>query len=222
MSVSHLDLSKRGFVVAIDGPAGAGKSTLARAVALELRLPYVNTGLMYRALAERALARGIRADDEAGLFHLAREIEFSLSPGEGGSLLIEGHDPPASLGSPEVEAVVSNVARHPEVRSVLRKEQRVLGASGCVMEGRDIGSVVFPDADVKIFLSADPAVRAGRRGSERGAGEAVARRDRIDSRTNPMEPARDAYVLDSTSMDADEVRAEALRLIRQELAGSSP
>jgi cytidylate kinase len=217
---SHLDLSKRGLVVAIDGPAGAGKSTLARAVAQELRLPYVNTGLMYRALAARALSCGVSADDEDSLSGLAREIDFVVSPGEGGSLRIDGLEPDASLESRQVEEVVSKVARHPEVRAILRREQRVLGGGGCVMEGRDIGSVVFPDADVKIFLSADPAVRAGRRSSERGGGDAVAARDGIDSRTNPLEPAPDAYVLDSTSLDAEAVRTEALRLIRRRLAGS--
>jgi cytidylate kinase len=213
---------KRGPVVAIDGPAGAGKSTLARELARQLGLPYINTGLMYRAVAAGALARGIPPDDAMGLAQIAGSLRFSLSPSASfPELVIDGEEAGPILTSAEVEAIVSQVARHPEVRSVLRRAQRTLGAGGCVMEGRDIGTVVFPDADVKIFLSAAPEVRVRRREQERGGGaevgEAVVRRDSLDAKTNPLEPAPDAHVLDTTKLGPQDVLSQALILVRSVL-----
>jgi cytidylate kinase len=216
---------KRGVVIAIDGPAGAGKSTLAHALADELGMPYLNTGLMYRALARRALAARVAPDDGARLARLAQSIKFEVGSGDTGRLLIDGREPESALFAPDVEAIVSTVASHPQVRGIMRAEQRALGVAGCVMEGRDIGSVVFPDADVKIFLSADPSERERRRISERGgggeAGAAVARRDHLDAKTNPFVPAPDAMVLDSTTLDAQEVKARAMAFVRQRLGGGS-
>jgi cytidylate kinase len=208
-------------VIAVDGPAGSGKSTLSRSLAIRLGLPYVNTGLMYRALAAAALARHLDPDDEDALAVAASRIRFDLSAGHPAEVWIDGSAPRPILTSAEVEAVVSRVARHPRVREVLRARQRELGVEGSVVEGRDIGTVVFPDADVKLFLSARPEVRARRRVRERGgdggAGSAVAARDALDARVNPLEPAADAHVLDTTGLDAAAALAEALRVVRARL-----
>lgn len=213
-------------VIAIDGAAGSGKSTLARALALELGLPYVNTGLMYRALALRAHRDGVAPDDAAALERLARgmrfELDRSVRPPE---LTIDGEPPSETLTSPEVESSVSVVARHPEVREVLRAEQRRLAADGAVMEGRDIGTVVAPGAPLKIFLEANPVERADRRALEREddpsrIAEALGTRDELDARTNPLEPAPDAVVLDTTGLAAADVVRRALELVRER--GISP
>ncbi len=218
--------AKRGPVIAIDGPAGAGKSTLARELARRVGLAYINTGAMYRVLAERALAEGIDPDDGEKLSILAERISFSLGSrgSDGGELWIDGEPPSPSLSSAEVEAIVSRVARHAAARAVMRRKQRHLGVEGCVMEGRDIGTVVFPDADLKLFLSAEPTVRARRRKRERGKGdhvaEAVAARDALDARTNPLVPAADSHVLDTTALSPEEVLGRALVLAQA--AGLGP
>ena len=209
-------------LVAIDGPAGSGKSTLARRLALDLNLPYVNTGLMYRALARRALDSGADPEDGAALRPILEAMSFQLDANAAPpSLVVDGRAPGPEVEEPEVEAIVSVVARHPEVRRLMAERQRVLGREGAVMEGRDIGSVVFPHADVKIFLDASPDVRVGRRTLERagavGVAEELARRDARDSRVNPFVPAADAVLLDTTGRMADAVFEEALRIIRDRL-----
>jgi cytidylate kinase len=215
----------RGPVVAIDGPAGAGKSTLARALAEALGLAYVNTGAMYRAVAAEALERNIDPGDEEALARLARSLRFSLDEGRPRALVIDGRPPAPDLSSAEVEAVVSEVAGHPAVREILRAEQRRLGRFGAVVEGRDIGTVVFPDADVKVFLRAAAGERAARRQAERGGSDpaladALDRRDARDARTNPLVPAPDARVVDTTGLEAETVLDQVLALVRE--AGIRP
>ena len=211
-------------VVAIDGPAGSGKSTLARRLAQTLDLPYLNTGLMYRALTLQALQRGVDPDDADGLAALAKEITFDLDwrvrPPE---LTIDGSRASEQLQSADVESRVSRVARHPHVREVLRAEQRRLSERGGVVEGRDIGAVVAPHADVKLYLQAAQSERISRRINERTApaepvGDALSARDALDARTNPFRPADDAIAIDTTGMTSDQVYEKALATTRARLA----
>jgi cytidylate kinase len=215
-------------VVAIDGAAGSGKSTLARRLAWELGLPYVNTGAMYRALTRAARREQVDVEDEDALVHLAETLDFTLSPEgltdepqrEPRQLWIDGAPPSDELESADVEANVSAVARHPAVRAVMRAEQRALGEEGAVMEGRDIGTAVFPDALVKVFLIAEPQERAGRRVEERGSEEvagALHERDRRDARVNPLVPAEDAAVIDTSDLDVDATVRAALAVVAERM-----
>jgi cytidylate kinase len=217
-------VSGTAVIVAIDGPAGSGKSTLARRLAQTLDLPYLNTGLMYRALTLQALQRGVDPDDADGLAALTREIAFDLDwrarPPE---LTIDGSRASEQLQSADVESRVSRVARHPQVREVLRAEQRRLSERGGVVEGRDIGTVVAPHADVKLYLQAAQSERISRRVNERSApaepvGDALSARDEIDARTNPLRPADDAVAIDTTGMTSDQVYERALATIWARLA----
>ncbi len=215
----------RGVVVAIDGPAGSGKSTLARRLAAELGLPYLNTGLMYRAVTLEAIRRGIDPDDEAGLAEVARSLRFDLDPStHPPELRIDGRAPDPALRSPEVERLVSRVSRHPAVREALRREQRRLGEPGAVVEGRDIGSVVFPDAVLRVVLTAHPAERAARRARELGdvpsdaVGQAIRDRDRQDERNVP--PVQADLELDSTLLAPDRVLEVVLEALRARLGGA--
>lgn len=217
-------MSRHGPVIAVDGPAGSGKSTLARRLAEELELPYLNTGLMYRALTLRALREGVDADDGVGLAALARRLTFDLNPSvHPPQLTIDGSEPEPALTSPEVESNVSAVSRHPDVRAVLRAEQQRLSERGAVVEGRDIGTVVAPAAEAKIFLEADESARVARRTTERDwdprvVARALSERDTRDSHTNPLEPAEDAVAIDTTLMGADEVFRTALAVVRARVA----
>ena len=217
-------------VVAIDGAAGSGKSTLARGLARALGVPYVNTGLMYRALTRAAIEGEVDATDVTALVEVMRSLEFDLDRGDPPELTVGGARPGEELQNAEIEAHVSQVAAHPEVRALMHAEQRRLGERGVVMEGRDIGSVVFPDAPVKIYLVADPAVRAHRRvlerrerapgGEEDGAGPGVERalhqRDERDMEVNAFEAPRGGVVLDTTELDVEGTVQAALTLIRAE------
>jgi GTP-binding protein len=175
---------------------------------------------MYRSVASEALRLGIDPGDGAALAQVARELEFSMDGASSPpALLVNGRRPPEDLASSAVESVVSEVSGHPAVREVLRAEQRRLGAGGGVVEGRDIGSVVFPDADLKVFLLADQSERAARRQAERRSrdpelADALARRDELDARTNPPVPAPDAEVVDTTGRSAGQVLDEVLAMAR--------
>jgi CMP/dCMP kinase len=210
-------------VIAIDGAASSGKSTLARGLAEALVLPYVNTGIMYRALTLSALDAAIDPDDGDALAELMSRLRFGLSDAKPPEIEVEGAPPSPALLSERVEAEVSQVARHPQVRALMREGQRELGMPGAVVEGRDIGSVVFPEAPVKLFLTAEPRTRVERRTEQRGASdpidveEALHRRDARDARVNPFDPAPDAVVLDTSDRTVDNTLEVALAIVRERM-----
>jgi CMP/dCMP kinase len=204
-------------IVAIDGPAGAGKSTVARRLAERLGFRYLDTGAMYRALTWLAILRGFPLGEAAPLAELARENPVELD--ESGRVSIAGADVTAAIRKTRVDRLVPVVARHPEVRVVMRQRQRELAHRGnVVVEGRDIGTVVAPDARVKIYLVADQSTRARRRMAERpGIGaDALATdlRIRDESDAARMRPAADAEVIDTTDLEVDEVVARIEALVR--------
>jgi cytidylate kinase len=207
----------RRIVVAIDGPAGAGKSTASRALAQRLGYGYVDTGALYRAVGVLAAERGLALDDDAALGRLVGALSFELRDG-GTALVVDGRDVSAAIRRADAGELASRVSTRPVVRERLVALQRALGeAGGVVMEGRDIGTVVFPDAPVKLYLTAAPAERARRRAAElRARGEEVDEaalaadleaRDRRDSGREhaPLRPASDARLIDTTHLGLDEV-----------------
>jgi cytidylate kinase len=211
-------------VVAIDGPAGAGKSTIAKRVAARLGFTYIDSGAMYRAVALWALRRKIDAGDMHRMEQLAIAAEIELSPGR---IRLNGEDVTDAIRTPEVSAGASKVAVIPGVRRALVAKQRAMGErSSVVMEGRDIGTVVFPDADVKIYLDADPRERVRRRLQDvRAAGEEIPEntlaaqmqeRDQRDSTRadGPLAQAPDAAYLDSSSLTVEEVEEAILKIVR--------
>jgi cytidylate kinase len=214
------------LIITIDGAAGSGKSTLGRALAAALGLPYVNTGLMYRHLTRDALETAVDPDNGPALADLLAGVRFSLSDARPPELLIDGRAPDRDLQSDAVEAQVSHVARHPEVREIMRAAQRALGErGGAVMEGRDIGSVVFPQAPLKLYLSAHPVDRAARRTDERDRtpeeiAESLHRRDRKDSKVTPFEPPPGSVMLDTTDLDIASTLEAALELVRIHVPGA--
>lgn len=220
-------------IVAIDGPVGAGKSTVARAVAQRLKFRHVDTGAMYRSVAWAALERGVDLHDEAAVTALARSrrIDFATHP-SGQRVLVDGRDVTEAIRTPQVSDGASVVSVYPGVREAMVAVQRRLGAEGgVVMEGRDIGTVVFPDAEVKVFLDASLDERARRRFEElqaRGASvdfesvrAAEEERDRRDRTRNhsPLRRAPDAVVIDSTHVPVDEVVDRIVKVVRSRADG---
>ncbi|HMC38651.1 MAG TPA: (d)CMP kinase [Acidimicrobiales bacterium] len=220
-------------IIAIDGPAGSGKSTVARRVASRLGLDYLDTGAMYRSVAFEAMRRGIDPDDAATVAELARQIELTVDE----KVTVNGADATVEIRSPEVTRAVSVVAANPEVRRemVMRQREWAEGRGGGVVEGRDIGTVVFPDSPVKVYLTANEEERASRRSREmldRDFGPAaaevahvaheLARRDRVDSTraASPLAVAEDAVQIDTTGIDADEVVERVMALVAQRIGES--
>jgi cytidylate kinase len=226
------DAGGKKLVIAIDGPAGSGKSTLAALLARKYNYTNIETGAMYRALALKAMERGVPLDEGAKLAALAQQSRIELVPNpEGNRVLLDGEDVSERLRSQDVTEAASRVSVHPPVREWMVASQRKMGAGGgIVMEGRDIGTRVFPNAEVKIFLDAAPEIRGTRRFLQSPAAaapeasvvaELQARDQRDRTRANsPLVPALDAVLIDSTYLTLDQVLARAIELIDARLSRS--
>jgi len=213
-------------MVAVDGPSGAGKGTVARAAARALGYQHIDTGAMYRAVAWRALGAGVSLDDEAAVADVAARAVFDLSAG---GIIVDGHDVSTAIRTPDMDKAAALVARNAAVRDVLVARQRALGAAGgVVMEGRDIGTVVFPRAEVKIYLdasheerarrrAADPAHASSRTSDVAHVAQDLAARDRSDSTRSvaPLAQAVDAVYIDTTGIAVEDVVARVLALVRE-------
>ena len=221
-------ITARKLVIAIDGPAGSGKSTIAARLAKKLGYVNLESGAMYRALALKAMERQISLDDGEALQQLAASTVIDLEPrGEGNRVLLDGRDVSQRVRDADVTAAASRVSIHPPVREIMVQRQRALGlGGGVVMEGRDIGTAVFPNADVKIFLDAEESVRAERRivqsglrsaeDTQRVIAELAARDQRDRTRSaSPLVAAPDAVHVDTTHKSIDDVVAEVEGLVRR-------
>jgi len=221
----------RGPIIAIDGPAGAGKSTVARHLAERFGLLNLETGAMYRAFALKAILGDQDFDDASALERLASQTAVTLEPGRTGNrVVLDGVDVTERIRDSDVTQGASRVSVHPAIRAWMVRLQQELGrAGGVVMEGRDIGTVVFPDADVKVFLDASPEVRGQRRYEQNGPAGAdptaisreLRERDERDRNraSSPLQPAPDAVIIDSTSMSLDAVLAKIEDLVRSRCPG---
>lgn len=215
------------LIIAIDGPSGAGKGTVSRAVARRLNYRHIDTGAMYRAVAWKAVQERVDLANEDAVAELAARVRIDVRDG---AISVDGHDVREAIRTPEIDAAAAAVARQPRVRGVLIAQQREMGAGGgVVMEGRDIGTVVFPQAEVKIYLDASPEERARRRAHDpqhsagRGTAAvqdvatALAARDRSDQTraASPLTLAADAVLIDTTGVPIDDVVARVLELVNR-------
>jgi cytidylate kinase len=215
------------LIIAIDGPSGAGKGTVARALAAALRYRHVDSGAMYRAVGWKAIRDRVALDDEEAV---ARVAERSLIEIDADRVTIDGIDVTRSIRTPEIDRAAASVARLPQVRAILVTRQREMGVAGAiVMEGRDIGTVVFPNADVKIYLDASPDERARRRAQDPAhtgvpakvsdVATLLTERDRLDRTraTSPLYAAPDAVVIDTTGKSVEAVVVEVMRVVNDKL-----
>ncbi len=218
------------MIIAIDGPAGSGKSTIAKMIARELGFTYIDTGAMYRAVALKIKRLGINPDDPEAVLEVLKNTEIDLrSSEEGIKIFLDGEDVSDMIRTEEIGKIASKIARHRKVREILVQIQRELGkrAKDAVIEGRDTGTVIFPDADIKFFLTASAEVRAERRYrelKEKGLNvnydrilREVKERDRLDKtrKESPLKPAEDAVIIDTSDKDIDQVFRQLIDIIKK-------
>ncbi len=220
------------MIITIDGPAGSGKSTIAKMLAKELGYTYIDTGAMYRAVALMVKRKGIDPDNPDAVVELMKKIQIDLKPAENGvQVFLNGEDVSKEIRTEEIGKIASKIARHSEVRKILVQMQRELGlkAKNVVIEGRDTGTVIFPDADIKFFFTASPEVRAERRFKElkeKGLDisyeeilKEIKERDHLDEtrKDSPLRPAEDAIIIDTTGKSLSDVFQDVLKIIKDRL-----
>jgi cytidylate kinase len=218
------------LIITIDGPAGSGKSTIAKMIAKELGFTYIDTGAMYRAVALKIKRSGVDPDDPLSVVKVLQSTQIDLIPSENGvKVFLDGEDVSGLIRTEEIGKLASKIARHPQVRKILVRMQRKLGekAKNAVLEGRDTGTVIFPDADIKFFFTASPEVRAERRFKElkeKGINvnysdilKEIKERDRLDEtrEDSPLRPAEDAVIIDTTGKSLHQVFRDVLQIIKE-------
>ena len=220
------------MIIAIDGPAGSGKSTIAKLLAKELGYTYIDTGAMYRAVALKIKRLGIDPDNKEAVVNVLKETDIRLKTNEEIKVFLDGEDVSSEIRTEEIGKIASKIARYPEVRKILVEMQRKIGeeAKNAVIEGRDTGTVIFPDADIKIFMTAKPEVRAERRYKElkeKGFDvsyeeilKEIVERDKLDTtrEDSPLKPAKDAIIIDTSDKTLKDVFKEILSIVRSRLS----